>query len=124
SGSQVDVHLPDGSGYRDLTVALSDQDPQIGASFMPYPTQVDGPALVNYKSAPLADDTGDAFAKVPDTPLLRVREGDAVRVHALVAPGSEQMHTFSLGGLTWPLDQSIDHANVLSTLAIGPTETM
>jgi hypothetical protein len=34
------------------------------------------------------------------------------------------MHTFSLGGLTWPLDPSIDHANVLSTLAIGPTETM
>ena len=123
-GSQVDVHLTDGSGYRDLTVALSDQDPQIGASFMPYPTQVDGPALVNYKSAPLADDTGNAFATTPPTPLLRVREGDTVRVHALVAPGSEQMHVFNLGGLSWPLDPSIDHGNVLTSLGIGPTETL
>ena len=35
----------------------------------------------------------------PATPLLRAYAGDRFEVHALGAPGSEQRHVFSLGGL-------------------------
>ena len=36
-GASVDVHPVDKPAYRDFTLVLADDDPQIGASFMPYP---------------------------------------------------------------------------------------
>jgi hypothetical protein len=122
-GAQVDVHLPGKPGYRDFTLALADDDPQIGASFMPYPEDVKGPALVNYASAPRPD-APNAFSSAvhgdPATPILRAYAGDQVKVHALVTPGSEQVHTFNLGGLSWGLDAGIAKGNELPTRHIGP----
>ncbi len=37
-GTQVDVHVPGSQGYRDYTLAMADDDPIIGGSFMPYPS--------------------------------------------------------------------------------------
>jgi chitobiase/beta-hexosaminidase-like protein/Big-like domain-containing protein len=123
TGAQVDVHVPGKPGYRDFTLALADDDPQIGASFMPYPEDVKGPALVNYATAPRPD-TPDAFSSAvhgdPATPILRAYAGDQVKVHALVTPGSEQVHTFNLGGLSWGLDAGITRGNELATRHIGP----
>src|SRR5919199_2256986 len=50
-GTQVDVHTPDGKGYRDFTLVLMEQDPRIGTSHMPYPIDADGATLVNYQTA-------------------------------------------------------------------------
>src|SRR5262249_46982711 len=55
-GSRGDVHVPasgamPASQYRDFTLLLADQDPVIGQSAMPYPGDVSGPALVNYRTA-------------------------------------------------------------------------
>ena len=113
-GAQVDVHVPGAGSYRDFTVLLQDTDQDIGQSHMPYPTEVKGVSAINYGSGPAATSTSDgngAFAATnsgpagtPATPMLKAYVGDPVEVHALVTPGSEQMHVFGLGGESWPLD--------------------
>jgi hypothetical protein len=47
-----------------------------------------------------------------------------VQVHALVTPGSEQMHVFSLGGESFPLEPFIPNSNQVQALALGPWETV
>lgn len=127
-GAQVDVHVPSRPGYRDFTAILTDRDPRIGQSSMPYPTQVEGPVLINYRKVrPQADDAG-AFTSQEDdepaTPIVRAQAGDPLRVHALVAPTSEQTHVFSLGGLSWPIDPRIPDAEELESRALGPWQAV
>ena len=126
-GAQVDVHVPGQTGHRDATVMFADDDPQIGASFMPYPLQVKGPAVINYQSAPRPD-TATGFSSTgngdPPTPILRAYVGDPVRVHAMVQPGSEQLHSFTLGGLTWPIEPLIPNSQLLTTRGLGPMESL
>ena len=50
--------------------------------------------------------------------------GDAVRVHALVAPGSEQMHVFNLGGLSWDPDPKLTNDSAVQSQGVGPWETI
>ena len=100
-GSKVDVHIPGQNGYRDVTLLLADDEKQIGSDFMPYPTAVQRPALVNYRNAGLRTDD---FSGSPTTPLIQAYVGDPMRIHVLVTPGSEQSHVFRAGGLSWPSD--------------------
>jgi FtsP/CotA-like multicopper oxidase with cupredoxin domain len=110
--------------YRDFTLAFSDDDPQLGSDFMPYPVEAREPALVNYLTAPRRDDTGNAFTGIPPTPFLQARVGEAVVVHALGTPGSEQTHVFTLGGMSWPLDPQTDDSPLVSNLALAPWMTV
>jgi hypothetical protein len=124
-GAQVDVHVPGTGGYRDFTLFLADQDPRIGQNEMPYPTQVKGPALINYATAGARPDGPNMFSSAanggdPATPLLRAYPGDPVRVHAIGVPGNEQAHSFSLGGLTWPSDPLIHDSGRVSTRGLPP----
>jgi len=130
-GAQVDVHPPSGDAYRDFTELVSDNDPQIGESDMPYPIDVLGPTLVNYQQARVrrtngaAQDGGAAFASGlgdPATPILRAYRGDPMRVHVLGAPGNEQIHVLNLGGLSWPIDSAIPDSDRISGRAFGATE--
>ena len=89
-----------------------------------YPTLLKGPALVNYANGGLDSDLDPAFARTPGTPLLRSYAGDPVQVHALVAPGSEQPHSFNLGGLSWPIDQHIPMSSKVQTMALTPWESL
>jgi hypothetical protein len=126
-GTQVDVHVPGSQGYRDYTLALADADPVIGGSFMPYPVSVKDPALLNYRAASGRGDDANTFSsKVlgdPATPLLRAYAGDPTKVHFLVAPGSEQMHVFGLGGQYWPFDPEIPLSQSIASQGVGPWET-
>jgi hypothetical protein len=127
AGAAVDVHLPGAPGYRDFTLALSDDDPILGQNTMPYPTAVRNAALVNYRTAPRPegqDQFSSAVTGDPATPLLRAYPGDPVRVHALVAPGSEQAHVVSLGGLTWRSDPALTAAQEVTARGLAPWETM
>ena len=56
--------------------------------------------------------------------MLKAYVGDPVEVHALVTPGSEQMHVFSLGGESWPLDPYLPGSNQVQARGIGPWETL
>lgn len=91
---------------------------------MPYPEDVDGSALVNYQTAPVEDDANNAFSFTPPTPLLQAHAGDPVVVHALGAPGNEQIHVLNLGGLSWPIDPNIDGSDRLENRAFGPWEVI
>ncbi|MCW2598860.1 MAG: uncharacterized protein JWM02_689 [Frankiales bacterium] len=128
-GATVDVHVPGHKDYRDFSLLLSDDDPQIGASFMPYPSDSEKQAsvLVNYRNAPRDDAKGDAFSSAvngdPATPILRAYAGDPVVVHAFGAPGSEQTHALNLGGEAFSVDAGIKAADELQTRAIGPWES-
>jgi hypothetical protein len=123
-GQAVDVHVAGTPGYRDFTLLLAEHDPEIGQSTMPYPTQVDGPALVDYFQAGPRPDVASAFSSGangdPPTPILRAYAGDPIRVHALVAPAGEQQHVFSLGGLSWPWDPRIPGSEELDARDVVP----
>jgi manganese oxidase len=125
-GAQVDVKLPGGGSYRDFSLMLFDNDAVIGQNAMPYPTAVEGPALVNYRSDPRPDDASAFSSRAhgdPVTPILKAHVGDAMRVHVLGAPGSEQPHVFSLGGLRWSTDPMLPGATTVEAAAVSPWTT-
>ena len=79
------MHVPGGdvTDYRDFTVLLADDDPQIGQDFMPYPTNARaGLSLLNYAAAPAGDGPG-AFRDPGQVPLLTAYAGDPEAVHVL-----------------------------------------
>jgi FtsP/CotA-like multicopper oxidase with cupredoxin domain len=122
-GSRVDVHPPGEPAYRDFTLIFSDRDPQIGQNVMPYPTRVVRPALLNYQTAERNDDS-NAFSSAangdPRTPILTAYSGDPMRVHALAAPGSEQVHVFNLGGFSWPIEPRVVDAEEIESRVLPP----
>jgi hypothetical protein len=129
-GQSVDVHPPGKPAYRDFTLVFSEDEPQIGASFMPYPVDAERATSVrvNYQRAPRDDSRSDAFSSAafgdPRTPILSAYAGDPVMMHALVAPGSEQMHAVNFGGLSFPLDPNIPNADSAETRGVGPWEML
>ncbi|HEY0581977.1 MAG TPA: multicopper oxidase domain-containing protein, partial [Chloroflexota bacterium] len=139
-GTQVDVRLPGGKSYRDFTLIAMETDEHIGTSHMPYPISVSGPALINYQSAqgwnqnPRPDDANTFSSLVngdPRTPVLQGYAGDPTRIHVVGAPGSEQMHVFSFGGLSFPLDPYVGEYGKnpnwgvkLQNRAVGAYETI
>ncbi|XAS67571.1 multicopper oxidase domain-containing protein [Micrococcaceae bacterium Sec5.7] len=129
-GASVDVHPSGQPAYRDFTLVLADDEKQIGASFMPYPVSVDkaGSVRVNYQQSPRDDRRSDAFSSAafgdPTTPVLSAYAGDPMVVHVLVAPGSEQMHAFNLGGVSFSLDPNIANADSAETRGVGPWEML
>ena len=126
-GAQVDVRLPGGRSYRDLTLLFADDDAVIGGNTMPYPSAVSGPALVNYRSAPRADDASMFSSRAhgdPATPILTAYPGDPLRIHAVGAPGSEQGHVFSLGGLAWRPDERLPKSAIVTAQGFAAWETI
>ena len=127
-GAAVVVKPPNGPSYRSFSLIFAEDEKQVGANFMPYPTFVDRPEsnLVNYRQAPRDDSKADAFSSLvhgdPATPILSSYAGDPVLVHLLVAPGSEQVHAINLGGLPFSVDPNIHDANTIDTRAVGPWE--
>ncbi len=127
-GTQVDVHYPVAGGvvrsYRDFTLLFAEHDPSLGQDHMPYPTALKDGAYINYQTAAVGDDTygfSSAFGD-PKTPVLKSYVGDEEVIHALVAAGTEQTHTFNLGGLPFDLDHNVTNSTLLSTIALGPME--
>jgi hypothetical protein len=129
-GPSVDVEPQDSPSYRDSTLVLSEDETQLGASFMPYPVEADRPASVrvNYQQAPRDDALSDAFSSTafgdPSTPLLSAYAGDREVMHVLVAPGSEQIHSMNFGGLSFSLDPNIPSADSAESRAVGPWEML
>ncbi len=124
-GAQVLVRAPGQAqpNYRDFTVQLAEDDIAMGRDQMPYPTDADaGRTLLGYRAAP-AGDGASAFVDPGAVPTLTAYAGDPMLVHVLMAPGSENSHVFSLGGLRWPQDRLIPGTNWMSAQGMGPWET-
>jgi manganese oxidase len=133
SGWSVDVDLPDGATYRDVTVFLQDEDAGIGGHRMPYLKRVGGPVGLNYAAEPLADrlaangDRSLLFSRQihgdPATPVISAEAGTALRLHVL-APFSEQTQVFSLEGHRWPVEPGRRGSDLLSSVTIGGLEAI
>jgi len=124
-GAQVLVRAPGQMrpNYRDFTVTLADDDIAIGRDFMPYPTDANaGRTLLSFSSAP-SGDAAQSFVDPGAVPGLAAYAGDPMLVHVLMAPGSENSHVFSLGGLRWPQDRHIDESNWMTAQGMAPWET-
>ncbi len=123
-GSQVDVHVAGTPGYRDLTVMMFDDDPQIDQDHMPYPTFAEQTrSFVNYQAGTnwqTRSDDSNSFDGTQPTPLLRAYAGDPVMVHEVIAPGSEQGHVFTLGGMSAPRDRFIPGAERTDNQGLAP----
>ncbi|MEY2400611.1 MAG: hypothetical protein QOJ08_722 [Ilumatobacteraceae bacterium] len=117
TGAMVDTHVPGQPGYRDDTLFLQDTDPQIGSDFMPYPIKADGLTLVNYKNA--GRRTND-FSGTVTTPTLQAYVGDAMKIHVVSTPGSEQPHAFRAGGLSWLRDPYMAHSQEVAVQGLAP----
>jgi hypothetical protein len=96
---------------------------------MPYPTAVKDPVSINYLSAGVRNDDATMFSsRAHGDParglILRAYGGDPVKVHAIGTPGSEQVHTFNLGGQSFAIDPNMDHSEEYSTRAVGPWESL
>lgn len=126
-GTRVDVTVPGRPSYRDLTAFMGDNDPVMGTNTMPYPVIVAGPALFNYGSElgrPLnAAQFSSNLNGDPHT-VWSVYSGDAMHVHVVGAPGSEQTHVFNLGGHTWAWDADIPNSEQLANQSFGPHTTI
>jgi hypothetical protein len=120
------VHVPGGAtpDYRDATVIFADDDPRMSQDFMPYPTNAEkGKSMLNYKVAAEGDGP-NAFRNIGGTAQFTAYAGDPLVIHAVNAPGSEQTHMFSLGGLSWRADNRITKGEVVAASALGPGETI
>jgi hypothetical protein len=121
-GASVIVHAPGwrAPDYRDFTAIMSDDDATIGQDFMPYPSQVaSGRVAINYGAAP----AGNSFRNPGTSPWFTAYAGDPMVVHAMVAPGSEQSHVFSMGGIPWASDWRQPGSNAITADGVGPWET-
>ncbi len=124
-GAQVLVRAPGNvpANYRDFSVTLADDDVQMGRDTMPYPTNANpGATLVNYQSAPSLNGDLD-FTDPGPVPWLSGYVGDPELVHVLMAPGSENSHVFSLGGLRWPQDPRVPNSNWMTHQGMAGWET-
>ncbi|WP_458538723.1 multicopper oxidase domain-containing protein [Oryzihumus sp.] len=124
-GTQVLVHVPGAAvpHYRDFSAVFADDDVEIGQDFMPYPTNaIAGKSLVNYQAAPSGDGPS-AFRNPGPVPWMTSYAGDPVVVHAMVSPGSENAHVFSLGGLRWSEDTYLGDSEWTTAQGMGPWET-
>ncbi len=80
SSWRADVHLPDGSSYRDFALFLQDEDEVIGTHAMPYNHSVTGVVGLNYRSSPL----DGRFDIAPDLnagsgkPLIMLEEAEGL----------------------------------------------
>jgi FtsP/CotA-like multicopper oxidase with cupredoxin domain/predicted outer membrane lipoprotein len=124
-GAQVIVHVPGGTpqDYRDFAVTIADDDTQIGQDYMPYPTNANvGRSNINYLAAP-AGDGPTAFKNPGKVPYLTAFAGDPEVVHVLMAPGSENNHVFSLGGLRWDQEPLVGRSPWVTAQGMAPWET-
>jgi hypothetical protein len=128
SGVQVDVHPLTGSSYRDFSLFMQDEDEVIGTALMPYTQQVSGVVGLNYRREPLGPrlkrnpDPARLYQSTthgdPSTPVLEAFAGDPLRLHIL-APYSEQAHSFSLEGHRWSLQAGRAGSNLVSSAQLG-----
>ena len=126
-GAQVDVKLPSGERLPGLLAhavrqrrrdrgehdALPDGGRRAGARELRAPRRA-RPARCSSPRRPTA---------IPSRRSSRPTSGDAMRVHVLGAPGSEQPHVFSMGGLRWSTDARLPGANTVEAAAVSPWTT-
>ncbi|MEE8113187.1 MAG: hypothetical protein V3T23_02415, partial [Nitrososphaerales archaeon] len=113
--------------YKDFVLIFQEQDPIIGRNLMPYPSETEGISAINYRTEPLEKRKEPVLSSLvngdPETPLMMATLGEPVKIHVLQGFG-HQVHVFGINGHYWSSDPNIPGANILSSRAIGPHESM
>jgi FtsP/CotA-like multicopper oxidase with cupredoxin domain len=136
SGLAADVHLPDGSAFREFTTLFSDREPLLAHDIMEYYLDSDH-SYLDYNEESLTQREGDNLDAIPlwlaksdsvaggadpATPTFSAIAGDPVRWRVLDAAGDDPI-SFQVAGHSFPLDHGIAGAQEIEARALLPGET-
>jgi hypothetical protein len=143
TGIAAVVRLPDGDSFREFVTIFADQDPDIGLFLMPYDTEVDREATINYRAEPLRPRTAlfgvledkdfidpnsydlatrmfdDEIFGSPATGVFTAFAGENVRFR-VVSGFSEQNQVFSVEGHEWALTPNLAGSDIVSSRYLIP----
>lgn len=135
AGTQADVLLADGTGFREQVVLFEDTDDDIGQNVMPYPVHVSGDTGLNYSADPLHMEFGGGRADANDpasaydsdvhgdpVTVLRAYTGDPVRFRVGVGSGM-QAHTFGISGHSFFWENDMPNSERLDVIGVLPSES-
>jgi FtsP/CotA-like multicopper oxidase with cupredoxin domain len=136
SGLAADVHLPNGTAFREFTSIFSDREPLLGHSIMNYYLDSDHSYLDyneesltqreggNLDAIPLSQAKSDSVAggADPATPVFKAIAGDPVRWRFLDAAGDDTV-SFQVAGHSFPLDHGITGSQMIEARSLLPGET-
>jgi manganese oxidase len=135
SGLAADIHLPDGTAFREFTTIFSDREPQMGHDVMPYPTTFPDTYL-DYNQQSLTQQEGDittdpplwqqnsdsVIGSDPATPTFQAIAGDPVRWRVLDAAGDDAI-AFQVAGHSFPLDHGLAGSQIIEARTLLGGET-
>jgi manganese oxidase len=136
SGLAADVHLPNGSAFREFTSIFSDREPLLGHSIMNYYLDSDH-SYLDYNEESLTQREGGNLDAIPlwlaksnsvaggadpATPVFRAIAGDPVRWRFLDAAGDDPV-SFQIAGHSFPLDHGITGSQLIEARSLLPGET-
>jgi manganese oxidase len=143
SGLAADVHLPNGTGFREFTSIMSDREPKLGHSIMDYYLDSDHSYLDyneesltgrevggNVSAIPLWEAKSDSVVggagapagSDPTTPTFTAMAGDPVRWRFVNAAGDDSV-AFQVAGAEFPLDHGIANSQDIEARTLMPGET-
>jgi len=143
SGLAADVHLPNGTAFREYTTIFSDREPKLGHSIMDYYLDSDHSytdyneesltgrevggnvsaiPLSSAKSDSVVGGAGAPAGSDPATPTFEAMAGDPVRWRFLNAAGDDSV-AFQIAGAEFPLDHGIANSQDIEARSVLPGET-
>ncbi len=135
SGLAADIHLPNGTAFREFTSIFSDREPDMGHDVMPYPVKFPHTYL-DYNQQSLTQQEGDittdpplwqqksdgVIGSDPATPTFQAMAGDPVRWRVLDAAGDDAI-SFQVAGHSFPLDHGLTGSQIIEARALLGGET-
>ncbi|WP_246938726.1 multicopper oxidase domain-containing protein [Bacillus pinisoli] len=138
-GTQITVSNPLLPDYRDFTLFAQDFAMLFDKNNNPiepptFPGSQDDPGVfaINYRNAPLpfrvgpGNETAYSYSSFvhgdPETPLLKLYEGDPMRIR-LMQGSHEESHSFNIHGIRWKKEQKDLDSHYVSQQHIGISES-
>ena len=136
SGLAADIHLPNGSAFREFTTIFSDREPLLGHDIMEYYLDSDH-SYLDYSEESLTQREGDNLTDIPlwqaksdsvaagadpATPTFEAKAGDPVRWRFADATGDDPV-SFQIAGHSFPLDHGLTGSQIIEARTLLPGET-
>jgi manganese oxidase len=126
TGERTTLRLPDGSVEHELVLVLQDGvrlyhdgDPTQPVTDLDDEPEDQGQKAFNHRSAHLLPRRPTMAQRQPETPLLEVARGDAVRLHLVCGTDRARNHSFEVHGRTWPMEEHLNTPRVGSIGALS-----
>lgn len=126
TGARTRLRLADGSVEHEQVLVLQDGvrlyhdgDPTQPVTDLDTEVVDQGQKAFNHRSAHLLPRRPSLAVERPETPLLEVRRGEAVRLHLVCGADRGRNHSFEVHGQTWPMEEHLDGPRVGSIGALS-----